>query len=349
MNIDQLRKLLATPEFYFHLGFWVIYFAAINVDWSDNWFDISKRPNFMSQFSILMFPIIFYANAIFLIPKFLKRRQWLKYLAYTILLVLLIEVFRVLVYIIFQKDHELNLTNMILEMRSMDNIITGNFSPALISLQFSFAYRFTRDWIVNNSLIKELKEENTRMELNFLKAQINPHFLFNSLNSLENMIDDSPKMAKNYLYALSNIYRYLISSTQNDVIGLDEEYTFLKDYIFLVESRFGNAYEFIMANTLNEPMSNFLIPPASLHCLVENIIKHNSGDHNYPLQAKINFSSEGILVENIKRPKINSPENSLKTGLNNIKKRMQLLSDNDIVITESASKFKVVLPLIRIK
>jgi len=343
MPTIKLKTLLAKKEIYFHIVFWILYFATINVDWTENWFNRDLRTGSISQFSVILFPMFFYFNAFWLIPKFLKQRKWLKYIMFTSIIILILEGFRALIYSAFHPIEDNFFNSYLVEINSHDNIITGKLTPIFLCLQFSFAYRFTRDWILNNTLIDKLKTEKLQMELTFLKAQINPHFLFNNLNALDDLIDRDTKRAKTYLHKLSNMYRYVITTTDNDVVSLEEEWNFIDDYTYLLKERYGNAYQFLKTNELTN-LQSYLIPPASIQSLIENAVKHNQGSIKSPMIITIAVNTEGITVSHLKNLKKHQ-SNTLGTGLKNLKTRFELLSNKEIKI-EDSKKFIVSLPLI---
>ncbi|WP_299212439.1 sensor histidine kinase [uncultured Aquimarina sp.] len=344
MSNSKIRKIFRNKEVYFHIVFWVFYFATINAVWTNNWFDRSLRPGTVSQFAILLFPIFFYFNAFRLIPKYLKKRKWFHYIIITVIIIILIECFRILIHIIITGIDTSFYLVFIKEFNSYDNIILGRLNPIFLCLQFSFAYRFTRDWILNNTLIDKLKAEKTEMELAFLKSQVNPHFLFNNLNTLDDLIDRNPRQAKEYLHKLSNMYRYILTTSEKDVVSLCEEWNFIDDYIYLLKERYGVSYQFIKKNT-SIHLKDYLIPPATLQSLIENAVKHNQGSIKNPLIITIEIDKNKISVSHKKNLKMDITH-SLGTGLKNLTSRYQLLSSKEVSII-NADMFTVTLPLIK--
>lgn len=189
-----------------------------------------------------------------------------------------------------------------------------------------------------------IEKEKKESELRFLKSQIDPHFLFNNLNTIDSLIDSNPKGAKVYLNKLSQLYRYLISSKDFEVVPLDEELEFAKNYMFLIESRFGDAYQFeIKDETKGKDIQ--LIPPGALQTLLENIVKHNHGSSITPIKTTIHLTNKSIEVSNNIKAKQGKVD-STGIGLTNLKSRYKLLTDTDIQI-ESNENFTVKLPTIK--
>lgn len=160
MYISEIKMLFNKKETYFHLAFWCFYFATINASWTDNWFDRSLRPESVSQFAILLFPLFLYLNAFWLIPAYLKKRKWIQYAVITSILIIGIEFSRSLLYIIAMPFEGSFVSAFIAEYNSYDNIVFGRLNPIILSLQFSFAYRLTRDWFLHHKLIEKLRSSN---------------------------------------------------------------------------------------------------------------------------------------------------------------------------------------------
>ncbi len=189
--------------------------------------------------------------------------------------------------------------------------------------------------------VTQIEKEKKESELLLLKSQIDPHFLFNNLNTIDSLIDSDPKAAKIYLNKLSTLYRYLISNKDFEVVPLEDELEFAKNYMYLIESRFGDAYLFEVKNEIKDT-NDFLIPPGALQTLLENIVKHNHGNSSSPIKTNINITEDSIIVSN----NINAKKkfvDSTGIGLTNLKARYKLLTDSDIEI-QSNKNFIVKLP-----
>lgn len=290
--LSTIKKYLSNnKELVIHVVLCYLYFSSLNVHWTENWMDRSLRPVFPSPLSVLLAPIVFYLNAFVLIPKLLKGKYWFLYFFWVGLVWMLAEYLRTWVYF----NYEQQVATIVEEFWSRDNLINGGINSMSFPLVFSFAYRFTRDWILNNRTIEKLKNEKLQMELNLLKSQVNPHFLFNNLNALDDLIDKDKNLAKEYLHKLSNMYRYSIVNMENDLVALEKEWDFMQNYIFLIEKRFGLVYQFNETIQLDD-LDNYLIPPASLQGLLENVVKHNYGTPDQPLQIEINANENGIKI-----------------------------------------------------
>lgn len=188
---------------------------------------------------------------------------------------------------------------------------------------------------------EKLKQQNLENELLALKNQINPHFLFNSLNSLNSLIRGN-KEATTFVNKLSFMYRYILQSNDRDLVLVSEELKFLESYIFLIKTRYRNRFE--IEFDLDETLLDRTIPPLALQLLVENAVKHNEISEEYPLKVKVYSKNELLVVENKLRPRTNFVD-STKKGLSNLNKRFSILKHHEISVSTTNGIFKVTLTL----
>jgi len=190
------------------------------------------------------------------------------------------------------------------------------------------------------------EKEKTTAELKLLKAQINPHFLFNNLNVLGALIQQDQREAATYLKRFAALYRYLLSNKEHDTVLLSEELAFVEDYIFLLKKRFGQAYDFQIQKGLVDTNS-VLIIPAAIQTLIENAVKHNQGAAANPLEIHILINEKTVMVTNEIRPKFVKQVISTGTGLENLTTRYRLLTKTSVKISQNNGHFLVILPLIK--
>ena len=190
----------------------------------------------------------------------------------------------------------------------------------------------------------ELENEKAQAELKLLKAQINPHFLFNNLNVLSSLIKKDTNAADEFITRFSKLYRYLLNSKDKDFVSLSEELDFLEDYLFLLKKRFGEAYQ--IHQELAAARYEYSILPASLQGLIENAIKHNEGFHAAPLRIDMTIEKDFLVVRNEVRPKFD-PVDSMGSGLINLNTRYQLLTNTSIKVLNENGNFEVRIPLIK--
>jgi two-component system, LytTR family, sensor kinase len=198
----------------------------------------------------------------------------------------------------------------------------------------------------NLSRVEQLNTAKAQAELEALKNQIDPHFIFNSLNTLSYLITADPQNACLFNDTLAKVYRYILCNKEKDLVLLIEEIEFISNYFFLLKIRFGESVNMeIEINDLSA--EDFLIPPISLQALVENAIKHNDFNINNPLGINISVSSNYIIVKNILQPKIFAMPGS-KIGLSNLDNRYKLITSRNIVVENNAHFFSVKLPVLKI-
>src|ERR1700754_4542644 len=152
------------------------------------------------------------------------------------------------------------------------------------------------------SHVEQLNIAKAQAELEALKNQIDPHFIFNSLNTLSFLITRDPQSARLYNDTLAKVYRYILSNKEKDMVLLREEIEFISNYFYLLKIRFGEAISMVIEIT-DLSSEDFLIPPISMQALVENAIKHNDFNDKTPLTISVSISSNYVIVKNIINPK----------------------------------------------
>lgn len=213
----------------------------------------------------------------------------------------------------------------------------------LIAIYFYYSTYLTNNWIKSIEKNEELKRENLLAKYEALKNQVNPHFLFNSLNTLCGVVEQKPELATSFIKKLSDIYRYVLEQNDKELIFLQDEMKFVEDYIFLSKMRFGDALIF----NANLPTNNTMqIVPLGLQILVENAIKHNVIADDMPLKIEIGIEGSFIIVKNNIQKKTTIISGKEPLGLENLKKRYAYLSGSSVEVIESGSKFVVKLPII---
>jgi LytS/YehU family sensor histidine kinase len=185
------------------------------------------------------------------------------------------------------------------------------------------------------------KSANAQFES--LKNQLDPHFLFNSLNVLSSLIDESPDQAQHFTASMSKVYRYILEQKDKELISVEEELDFAKTYCELLKTRFEESVHFEF-DVRDEDQKSFVVP-LSLQLLLENCIKHNFATSAKPLRIKIYTESAYLWVENTLQKRENLHESS-GIGLNNIVQRYAMLTDRNVFIEKSDHYFKVKIPLL---
>ncbi len=188
-----------------------------------------------------------------------------------------------------------------------------------------------------------LERRHVQSQLESLRNQVNPHFLFNSLNTLIYLIPENPDNAVRFVQKLSKVYRYVLESRDASVIPLKEELDYLHAYVYLLRERFG---ENLVVNTQElDILENALIVPLTLQMLFENVIKHNIISAEKPLKIDTFFENDHIVVRNSLQKK-NQTMDSTGVGLENIRERYQFLTSKEVGVIVSKDYFTVLIPII---
>ena len=247
-------------------------------------------------------------------------------------------------------------TIMALVYTSIDGIPQQDSSKSIyvFSLIATFVSSIHANWIFQQSYRKEAERRNRlQMEmvrqkelsletsLMALRSQVDPHFLFNNLSLLDDLIDCDTDSAHRFLDCLSKVYRYKLVNMNVHLVSVEDEMRMLRAYIALVSTRFGDAVRVIL------PAEALLgsIPPLSLQLLVENAIKHNAHSKSHPLTITVSCDEASITVTNLLQPLAPSPA-STGVGLRNLRDRYALLAHQDITIHNDGTTYAVTIPII---
>ena len=210
---------------------------------------------------------------------------------------------------------------------------------------FMHGKEFLENWRKAALNAETLKKESAVARYESLKSQVNPHFLFNSLNALTNLVYEDQDKAAKFIKQLSEVYRYVLDSREKESVSIQEELRFVKSYLFLQEIRFGDNLKVRL--DLDNAFGN--VAPLALQLLLENAIKHNIVSQENPLFVEMKISNGFIWVENKVQRKSVLGENSPGMGLNNIRSRYAFLSNKKVVVNKSEEEFSVGLPIIEVE
>lgn len=264
------------------------------------------------------------------------RRFFVQALIDISLSILIITFFRFMIAYFNWGNHYVNV------IEEFVNLLTvGIFT--LIFVVVDLSYFLVNRWRVSLAEIESFKKENLAFEFGMLKTQINPHFLFNSLNTLSGLIHSNADMASEFVRQLSRLYRNLLTEKDN-VHSLSEELELLNSYTYLVSLRFGQNLNIQIEIAKDKLERN--IPPLTLQMLIENAIKHNIISGRKPLTIKIQSIEDNLLeISNNLQPKMEKEE-STEIGLKNIRKRYEFLTSRKVKVVQSETEFKVIIPLL---
>ena len=230
-------------------------------------------------------------------------------------------------------------------IRYVYNVAVGFFCIVPIAAIYEGMYLY-RQWTVTYYEAQELKKINLQTQLESLKEQVKPHFLFNSLNTLQGLVmEDDKEQAVAFIINLSQVYRYLLQSNEQVLIPLSKELEFIRAYVDLLKTRYEQGLV-LEVNVVADALDYFL-PPLTLQMLVENAVKHNRISTRSPLTIRIvsDAAHNLVVVNNLQRKQTIVPSNQM--GLANISAKYRLLNQPDIVIHQTETIFQVSVPLLQ--
>jgi sensor histidine kinase YesM len=201
-----------------------------------------------------------------------------------------------------------------------------------------------KSWGTDKSKSERLEKAKLEAELEALKNQIDPHFMFNSLNTLSYLIENDAAKAKLFNDNLAEVYRYILYNKERNLVLLSEELEFAEKYFSLLKIRFGGAVSLTISSSGQS--DDYLIPPISLQILLENAIKHNEFSERQPMEISITISNDSITVSNALRPK-SVLERSSRIGLKNLNDRYKLITEEELTQRNDGELFTVTLPLLK--
>lgn len=219
---------------------------------------------------------------------------------------------------------------------------------SIMILSIEISTQFFQQWKASLLEVEKYKTESTQAQLQNLKNQINPHFLFNNMSVLSSLVYKDQDKAVDFINQLSKVYRYLLDNKDEELTTLENELTFINSYIYLLQIRFDTNIHFDIQIS-KEYQSKFL-PPMALQLLIENAIKHNEISSELPLTIFIKTKEHQLIISNNLQLRSNYPEdNNCKTGIQNIKDRYHYFTDREVLISKSAKLFTVQIPLLQAK
>ena len=239
--------------------------------------------------------------------------------------------------VIFGKSLETFIAN-----ESLSHYEFGMWMTLIIVIIFHVIYYYNK---YQQGRIKEQKVIAGAASARFdaLKNQLDPHFLFNSLNVLSSLIDENPESAQKFTTALSKVYRYVLEQKNKELVTVDEELRFAKTYMSLLKMRFEDSIVFEIPESASNTESK--VVPLSLQLLLENAVKHNMVTSSKPLHIKIYEADGNLIVANNLQPK-QIVKKSSGVGLANIKQRYELLTNRKVIINQEAERFAVAIPML---
>jgi hypothetical protein len=282
--------------------------------------------------------IFIYLDSIFKTERFTKKRIVIGFLTSFIISIFVIFLLRVFEDVIVEGST----FSAFLTRENISNYLVAIILTFIVTLAFH-AFHFYKAY--NENKVKEQKiiagTANAKFES--LKNQIDPHFLFNSLNVLSSLIEENPENAQKFTTSLSKIYRYVLEQKDKELVTVQEELSFAKTYMNLLKMRFENSITYELPDNFDNPEAK--VVPLSLQLLLENTIKHNVVSEQKPLHIKIYVKDNYLVVENNLQKK-EVMQDRRGVGIQNIVSRYAILSKRRVLINETNSTFTVHLPIL---
>ena len=231
-------------------------------------------------------------------------------------------------------------------MLDLKSNLTTTVPAIIITLFISLIFTARRFFLSWRDLAVQHEKLNTQAiasRFAALKNQVNPHFLFNSLNVLTNLVYKDADQAAKFIRKLSDVYRYVLDTKDKEVVPISDELKFVRDFVYLQKMRFGDDLK-VMIKVQEHP--DALVLPLSVQMLVENAIKHNRISADNPLNISIGLQQDHILVQNNLTPKKIVDDKKIGIGLENIRSRYQFLSNREVKVSTDPQHFTVQLPIL---
>ncbi len=225
----------------------------------------------------------------------------------------------------------------------LKGMLYGSLIVTLVISLFMHSRGFLQNWKQAAIDAERAKQESLRAQYVSLRSQVNPHFLFNSLNALTNLVYEDQGKAASFIKQLSEVYRYVLDTHSRELVPLSEELKFLNSYLYLQKIRFGEKLQ--VSFTLND--LNTQVPPLAMQMLLENAIKHNIISDESPLVIRVFKEGDAICITNSFQKRMVLSEETSGIGLANIRKRYEFFTSKEVVVEQTDNLFTVRLPMIR--
>jgi two-component system LytT family sensor kinase len=216
----------------------------------------------------------------------------------------------------------------------------------IIILSIEISSQFFINWKHSLVEMEKYKAESLQAQLQNLKDQVNPHFMFNNLSVLSSLVYKDQDKAVDFINQLSRVYRYVLDSKGTELVCLKKELAFIQSYVYLLQIRFDKNIVFEIDIPVES--ENLMLPPMALQMLLENAVKHNEISNENPLHITIRMIGSSLIVSNNIRLR-NNPEPGSKTGLKNIKERYKFFTEEEVEVNQTNGSFSVKIPLLKTK
>ncbi|TAF10348.1 MAG: histidine kinase [Flavobacteriia bacterium] len=282
--------------------------------------------------------LFIYLDSIFEVERFTKRRIIIGFLGSFLISVVVIFLLRIIEDVIIEGES----FDAFLQNETLANYLVTIIITFFVTLAFH-AFYFYKAYQENKVKEQKIIAGNASAQFESLKNQIDPHFLFNSLNVLSSLIEENPESAQKFSTSLSKVYRYVLEQKDKELVSVAEELKFAKTYMNLLKMRFENSITFEIPEGFDNEEAK--VVPLSLQLLLENCIKHNIVSEAKPLHVKITIENNQLVVtNNLQKKEVLSDRKGV--GLQNIVNRYAILTKRTVLVEENEKEFKIFLPIL---
>jgi hypothetical protein len=277
-------------------------------------------------------------DSIFEVERFTKRRIIIGFLGSFLISVVVIFLLRIIEDVIIEGES----FDAFLQNETLANYLITILITFFVTLAFH-AFYFYKAYQENKVKEQKIIAGTASAQFESLKNQIDPHFLFNSLNVLSSLIEENPESAQKFTTSLSKVYRYVLEQKDKELVSVAEELKFAKTYMNLLKMRFENSITFEIPEGFDNEEAK--VVPLSLQLLLENCIKHNIVSEAKPLHVKITIENNQLVVtNNLQKKEVLSDRKGV--GLQNIVNRYAILTKRTVLVEENEQEFKIFLPIL---
>jgi sensor histidine kinase YesM len=282
--------------------------------------------------------LFIYLDSIFEVERFTKKRIIIGFLGSFVISVVVIFLLRIVEDVLIEGEN----FDVFLQKETLANYLVTIIITFFVTLSFH-AFYFYKAYQENKVKEQKIIAGTASAQFESLKNQIDPHFLFNSLNVLSSLIEENPESAQKFTTSLSKVYRYVLEQKDKELVSVAEELKFAKTYMNLLKMRFENSITFEIPEGFDNEEAK--VVPLSLQLLLENCIKHNVVSEAKPLHVKISIENNQLAVtNNLQKKEVLSDRKGV--GLENIVNRYRILTNRKVIVEENEKEFKISIPIL---
>jgi hypothetical protein len=282
--------------------------------------------------------LFIYLDSIFEVERFTKKRIIIGFLGSFVISVAVIFLLRIVEDVLIEGES----FDAFLQKETLANYLVTIIITFFVTLAFH-AFYFYKAYQENKVNQQKIIAGTASAQFESLKNQIDPHFLFNSLNVLSSLIEENPESAQKFTTSLSKVYRYVLEQKDKELVSVAEELKFAKTYMNLLKMRFENSITIEIPEVFDNEEAK--VVPLSLQLLLENCIKHNIVSEAKPLHIKMSIENNQLVVtNNLQKKEVLSDRKGV--GLQNIVNRYAILTKRTVLVEENEQEFKIFLPIL---